>query len=185
LLETLYAGFDRALLKDHMALLQTPAVAEVTAALNALDIMRSYAVSDLLNTYVPGSREWLYAKLEAWLQAVAPLPAGSTQHSPAMPEVLDSKARMFLLMAGPGMGKSVFSAIARSKLVVRSTVGAGVVTAQHFFKIGQPRAQGKLMVLCIAHQLAERLPGLAELLVPVVEKHGSASELSMAETFEK
>jgi hypothetical protein len=201
LLEAVYGGFDRALLAERATLLRSPVVVQVVGQLHVQDVIRSYAVADLLSAYVPGSREWLYHKLEAWLDTVAPLPGSATNIAAAIDQKADGESeqpppalqhgsmgpgcRMFLLMAGPGMGKSVFSAIARNKLLVRSTSGRGVVTAQHFFKIGQPRAQGKVMVLCLAHQLAERLPGLAELLVPVVKEHGDAADLSMTQAFEK
>jgi hypothetical protein len=39
------------------------------------------------------------------------------------------------------------------------------------------------MVLCLAHQLAEQVPLMADLLEPVVKEHGNASNLSMKETF--
>ncbi len=52
-------------------------------------------------------------------------------------------------------------------------------------QLGQPRAQGKAAVLCLAQQLAEQMPSFAELLLPVAEKHGNASALSMLETFER
>ena len=82
---------------------------------------------------MPGSREWLYRRVEQWLDAVAPLRPGSggkeekrsTGHAPqaTSPEAgseeeeeeegrrarrrgLDRTARMFMLLAGPGMGKS-------------------------------------------------------------------------------
>ena len=41
------------------------------------------------------------------------------------------------------------------------------------------------MVLCLAHQLAEQLPGMAEQLLPAVQKHGNAAELSTQEVFER
>ena len=40
---------------------------------------------------------------------------------------------------------------------------------RHFFKVGQPRAQGKTILLCLAQQLAEKLAGMADLLLKVVE----------------
>ena len=40
------------------------------------------------------------------------------------------------------------------------------------------------MVLCLAQLLAERLPGFAELLLPVVDKHGDASQLSLGDAFD-
>ena len=76
-------------------------------------------------------------------------------------------------------------AVVKNKLVVRSTAGRGMVTAQHFYKVGQARGRAKAMVLCLAHQLAERLPGMASLLVPVVAEHGAGGALSMLQAFEK
>ena len=58
--------------------------------------------------------------------------------------------------------------------------------AQHFFKVGQQRAQGKTMLLCLAQQLAERLPGFAVLLLAAVTEAGrSMPELTLLDTFEK
>jgi hypothetical protein len=68
---------------------------------------------------------------------------------------------------------------------LRSTTGRGLVTAHHFFKVGQQRAQAKTMLLSLASQLAERLPGMAAELLPVIKEHGVASSLSMQDTFEK
>ncbi|GFH06654.1 WD_REPEATS_REGION domain-containing protein [Haematococcus lacustris] len=55
--------------------------------------------------------------------------------------------------------------------------------SHHFFTEGQARSQGRTMLLCLAQQLAERLPGMANLLVPVVEQHGDATQLSLQDTF--
>ncbi|KAF5830814.1 quinon protein alcohol dehydrogenase-like superfamily [Dunaliella salina] len=41
------------------------------------------------------------------------------------------------------------------------------------------------MVLCLAKQLAEQLPGFPELLQPIAEEYGGAHQLTMKETFEK
>ena len=46
-------------------------------------------------------------------------------------------------------------------------------------------SQGKAAVLCLSQQLSEQLPGFAELLLPVVEKHGNASSLSMLDAFKR
>jgi len=54
---------------------------------------------------------------------------------------------------------------------------------RHFFKVGQERAQGKAMVLCLAHQLAEQLPGMAAELQPVVTERGNGSNMSMVDAF--
>ncbi len=56
---------------------------------------------------------------------------------------------------------------------------------QHFFKVGQKRAQGKAMLLCIAQQLAEKLPGFAQELAPVVEKMQDGAELGLLEMFNR
>lgn len=33
---------------------------------------------------------------------------------------------------------------------------------KHFFKVGEPRSQGRAMLLSLSYQMAERLPGMAE-----------------------
>lgn len=58
------------------------------------------------------------------------------------------------------------------------------MAAQHFFKVGELRSHAKTMVLSLAQQLAERLPGLAELLKPTIAEHGAAENLSLLDTFE-
>jgi hypothetical protein len=52
-------------------------------------------------------------------------------------------------------------------------------------QVGQQRASGKAMVLCLAHQLAGVLPGMAAALEPVTKEHGDASSLSMSEACDK
>jgi hypothetical protein len=56
---------------------------------------------------------------------------------------------------------------------------------KHFFKVGQERAQGKAMILCLAQQLAEQIPNMAKKLLPVVNEHGNGGSLSMVEAFDK
>lgn len=61
-----------------------------------------------------------------------------------------------------------------------------LVMAHHFFKVGEPRSQGRAMVLCLAQQLAEKLPGFASLLASVAKEHGDGSGLStLLDVFEK
>lgn len=67
----------------------------------------------------------------------------------------------------------------------RSSANRELVTAQHFFKAGEQRAQAHAMLLSLAHQLAERLPGFAAQLRPVVEKHGASTGLPLVDTFER
>ena len=61
--------------------------------------------------------------------------------------------------------------------------------AQHFFKVGQQRAQGKTMLLCLAQQLAEKLAGFAPLLLTAVKELAAAGsslpDLTLLDTYEK
>lgn len=86
-------------------------------------IIKSYKIADLLAENREGSRQWLYDEANAWLDKQACVrvadgtlgpPAG--QHKP--------DARMFLLLADAGMGKSVFSAKMEAKLTVRTNTKA-------------------------------------------------------------
>ena len=69
-------------------------------------------------------------------------------------------------------------------LLARATCCRSLVTAQHFFKVGTRRAQGRAMVLCLAQQLAERLPGIAAHLQSAIDEHGRGEQLSLLQTFE-
>jgi hypothetical protein len=57
--------------------------------------------------------------------------------------------------------------------------------ARHFFKVGQARAQGRAMILSLAVQLATRLPGLAQLLLPMATEYGGRMELTLDDVFAK
>lgn len=66
-----------------------------TLSLPTLQVQRiiaSYRLQDLLAVYVPGTRQWLYDRVNAWLD---------TATSSADPASIHN--RMFLLLAGPGM----------------------------------------------------------------------------------
>ena len=41
------------------------------------------------------------------------------------------------------------------------------------------------MIASLAYQLAEKLPGMAELLEPVAQQYGSGADLPLEEAFEK
>ena len=82
------------------------------------------------------------------------------------------------------MSRAVFSAVVRNMLLARSTHGRSLVTAQHFFKVGTRRAQGRAMVLCLAQQLAERLPGMAAHVQSAIDAHGRGEQLSLLQAFE-
>ena len=57
--------------------------------------------------------------------------------------------------------------------------------AGHFFKVGEPRREGKSMVLSLAQQLAEQIPRFLELLAPIVKEYGSGNNLTLRDAFEK
>ena len=63
---------------------------------------------------------------------------------------------------------------------------ADLVLVQHFFKVGEARSQGRAMILCLAQQLAGKLPGFAAILADVVREHGDGRGLpNLRELFEK
>jgi len=55
--------------------------------------MQSYNTTSLLESYVPGTRHWLFDEVNKWLEAAM---------QSAGPEAA-VRSRMFLLLAGPGM----------------------------------------------------------------------------------
>ena len=59
-------------------------------------MQKEFGLDELLPDYLPGSRAWLLKLVDAW------------RDTPAGPDMAN---RMFLLLAGPGMGKSMFSAM--------------------------------------------------------------------------
>lgn len=128
-------------------------------------VVNSYALSKLTTQYHDGTRLWMYETVDTWLKA--------------------GESRLMLILAGPGMGKSVFSAVMVQKLHVLLNSQRDLVLVQHFFKVGEPRSQGRAMLLCLAQQLAEKLPGFAHVLAPVVEEHADGKDLpNIREAFE-
>ena len=170
LIEVIFCGFDRSVLKVEPK--QQDFLGQLTQALKISDVMNSYNINVLLDEYMPGTRDWMYRKVNSWLDAASSAAA-------------DATPRLFLVLAGAGMGKSVFSAVMHTKLFGRANRDSNVMMAQHFFKAGQRQAQGKAMLLSITMQLAEKLPGMAQLLLPVAQEHGDAGQLSLIDTFEK
>lgn len=89
-------------------------------------MMKSYALADLLQDYLDGSRQWMYDKVMAWLRAqqqqqqLEAAAAGQLQAAaaaaagqPAASTPAGSQGQhqhVFLLLAEAGMGKSVFTA---------------------------------------------------------------------------
>eukprot|EP00798_Chlamydomonas_sp_ICE-L_P014373 gene14373-20376_t len=183
LLDTVDHTYDYLRLVDRLYLMSNDAVGLVVKGLGMGHIISSYKVSQMLSDYVPHSREWMYEEMVRWLDAGLLEEEGGSHTDTG-----EWSSQVFLLVAPAGMGKTVLSAVMRNKLVVRSTSashGKGTLyTAQHFFKVNEARAQAKAMILSLVQQLAQSLPGLAALLVPVVEKDGAAGSLSSSETFE-
>ncbi|KAJ9527505.1 hypothetical protein QJQ45_025765 [Haematococcus lacustris] len=172
--ELVMQGADvMATVRDKLQARCAHAAAHLPALADVAEVIRGYRIAQLLDEYHSGSRQWMYTRVNDWLNA----------SSSSSPGGAATASRLFLLLADAGMGKSVFSAVMHTKLVVRGNKDSGLVMAHHFFTVGQARSQGRTMLLCLAQQLAEKLPGLAELLLPVVEQHGNASQLSLQDTF--
>ncbi|KAG1665978.1 hypothetical protein FOA52_003203 [Chlamydomonas sp. UWO 241] len=131
------------------------------------EVIRSYRQHELLEQYVDGTRQWLLDDVRKWVRAVL------------LPSSTGPKSHMFLLLAGPGMGKSVFSAVMAQRLP-KMAPGAKVV--RHFFKVGEARSQGKAMVLSLAYQLAEQVEGMADQLKRALGEFPKDADL--VETFE-
>jgi hypothetical protein len=90
--------------------------------------MSTYGIARLLDEYHPGSRQWLYNKVNAWLEACDAAmrryagPVGGSGGVGNVPEgpAAGQPSRMFMLLADAGMGKSVFSAVMHTKLTVEA-----------------------------------------------------------------
>jgi len=78
-------------------------------------IISSYSVATLLDEYVEGTRQWMFDCVNAWLHT-----ALGSSHSGSTAGPIPPNSRLLLLLAGPGMGKSVMSAAMETKLMVRT-----------------------------------------------------------------
>lgn len=184
LLDKITDGIDPSEIEKQLTKLPGKDVlAEITDALQARKNIDAYKEQDIGSQYEPGTRKLLFGKVDAWLDQCRDAAAGR----PDAAESHQQPPRMLLVLAGPGMGKSVFSAAMKTKLLVRVARRGGehdLVVVKHFFKVGQQRSQGRAMVLCLAQQLAERLEGFADVLKEVVKEHRDGSSLpSMLEVF--
>lgn len=109
-----------------------------------LPMVQGFAVeiNDKMGRHVNGTREWLLRRFDSWLKG-----SGSNE----------LHCRAFVLVAGPGIGKSSFCALL-------CTLRPEAVAAHHFCRWGDAeKASPRRMLASLAFQLAQRLP--AALLV--------------------
>jgi hypothetical protein len=115
-------------------------------SLNVEGMMLSYDIKTKLSEYVLGTRDWLFEELDRWimtnngdsepnlvhiLDRMSQLWGGSIQPQlPQLPKTHNS-SRLLLLLAGPGMGKSVFSAVVHLKLKVLQDPKSKTILASH------------------------------------------------------
>ncbi len=91
---------------------------------------------DLLKAqHIPGTRQWLYNDMEKWLQLsreeqIATSDSSDAAESPAVAAVpLKLQNKIYMLLAQPGMGKSIFGAMVEGQMSERSDQGIKVVSA--------------------------------------------------------
>ena len=88
------------------------------------EVIKTYMAS-LMSDYHPGSRKWLYEDADEWLDGnfkKRGLGVGS-----ALPRMKDALSRMYLLLAGSGMGKTIFAAKMHTQLAVLTNVRLGLI----------------------------------------------------------
>jgi hypothetical protein len=146
-----------------------------------------------------GSRNWLLDCFRIWL-----VPDPSL--SPTLKHAPWGNSRAFLLLSGPGTGKSTFSAVLCSRISLYSPsshqcmlvsslslfalkaffeLSENFQQIKHFFRRGDKSAQGRSMILSLAYQAAQKLPGVATFLNSVIAKHDGKARnaLSLEELF--
>ncbi len=90
-------------------------------------MIKTYNTSVLMDEYHSGSRDWLYRAVNTWLDSSVPTPLLPGVDAGERSSVRERTSRAFILLAGPGMGKSVFSAVMQTKLAVRANQDQGLV----------------------------------------------------------
>jgi hypothetical protein len=180
--DAIAGGFDYSVLEirggaaDAVSASLTAQLEQLEGHLRVQGIISSYNTAELLSQYVEGTRQWLYKDFRSWVQGVAP-----GHYAPA-----SNESRAYLLLAGPGMGKSVFSAVIDAKLSTTNKNNVGVLVVRHFFKAGQPRAEGRAMLLSLAYQMAQQLgASMAALLAPVAAELGTCMDLDLDTVFRR
>lgn len=114
--------------------------------------------------HVPHTRTWLLDCFYSWLRHSG----ASTQH------------RAFVLVGGPGVGKSAFSALLCKQLEL---VAARFFVSQGVVDVAQKRSP-KQLLRTIAHQLAKRLPGARDVYERAVSHLGNVDALDVATLFD-
>jgi len=84
--------------------------------------MQSYNTTSLLESYVPGTRHWLFDEVNKWLEAAM---------QGAGPEAA-VRSRMFLLLAGPGMVRRNLVRVWGSQLSSRRIVFSSLYQGHDF-----------------------------------------------------
>eukprot|EP00955_Chlamydomonas_euryale_P106978 365738-Chlamydomonas_euryale.AAC.17 len=102
----------------------------LAAATGAADLIASYGMQRRLQEYLHTTRIWLYREVNAWVAGVLDAPRAA----PAAARPRADADRMFVLLAGPGMGKTVFMAALHKRLSAFAAARP-VVLVRHFFKV--------------------------------------------------
>ena len=132
---------------------------------DGIGVLASHDFSSLraekLGLHMPGTRGWVVAEAQAWLNDAA-------------------ADKLFWLMGGAGTGKTVVSALLLDRL------GASHIPAHHFCLHTNPDAsQPQKILLSMSAQLCRDLPGYQEKLVGGGEEHSAKVKAVIAGEVEK
>lgn len=86
----------------------------------------------MVSQYVEGTRQWLYNEVNGWLARATACDGD------------EKPSRMFMLLAGPGMGKSVFSAVMHTHMMARPAEERHVKMVGRLIGWVQPQPQMRL-----------------------------------------
>ncbi len=114
---------DRQRLLEHERAILEKKHLKLQDSLKVKGMIQSYDINTKLSEYLCGTRDWIFKELDQWIMTNN----GDSEPNPVhIPELMSQLwvgsvqtqncSRLFLLLAGPGMGKSVFSAVVPSKL---------------------------------------------------------------------
>lgn len=121
-------------------------------------------ISKLTASRVPGTRNWLLDSFDEWHMGQA----GSA-----------TQKRAFVLVAGPGIGKSMLCALLCSQR-------KQAIAAHHFCKYNHSeKASPKRLLRSLAYQLASQLPAALEAFEEAVDELGDINSLGVTELFDR